>query len=178
MEHKDKSQSKVQIKLNILRLLSNILLNKHCSTFRAFRMPIELVGNFWLHRNLNVNSQVFFGFQALPKPMHCWLKHQTVGWRSVLDDTHVYRMGSDLGHLQFLCYFIWEFHFQLLAKSRFPIEVACLKRDLMCGDFTVPKDHVIRLMGQLTIWAHFAFRLVLLLLCFEILISIWKKEKK
>ncbi len=69
------------------------------------------------------------------------MTHMSIGW------------GSDMGHLQLLCYLIWEFLLQLLAKSRFPIEVACLKRDLMCGAFTVPKDNflVIRLMGQLTI---------------------------
>jgi hypothetical protein len=63
MEHKDTSQSKVQIKLNILRLLGNLLLNKHCSTYRAFQMPIELVGNLKLHRKLNANSQVFLAFK-------------------------------------------------------------------------------------------------------------------
>jgi hypothetical protein len=98
MEHKDTSQSKVQIKLNIVRLLGNLFLNKHCSTFRAFQMPIELVSNFRLHRKLNVSSQVFFGFQALPKPMHCWFKHQGVPW-SVLFDTHVYWMGVRSGAL-------------------------------------------------------------------------------
>ncbi len=71
MEHKVTSQSKVQIKLNILRLSGNLLLNKHCYTFRVFQMPIELVGNLRLHKKLHANSQVFFGFQALPKPMHC-----------------------------------------------------------------------------------------------------------
>jgi hypothetical protein len=63
MEHKDTSQSKVQIKLNFLRLLGSLLLNKHCSTFRAFQMLIELVGNLRLHRKLNVNSQVFLAFK-------------------------------------------------------------------------------------------------------------------
>jgi hypothetical protein len=60
MEHKDTSQRKFQIKLHILWLLGNLLLNKHCSTFRAFQMPIELVGNLRLHRKLNASSQVFF----------------------------------------------------------------------------------------------------------------------
>ncbi len=58
------------------------------------------------------------------------LTHMSIGW------------GSDLAHLQFLCYFIWEFFFELLAKSRFPIEVACLNRDLMCGAVAVPKDNL------------------------------------
>jgi hypothetical protein len=60
------------------------------------------------------------------------MTHMSIGW------------GSDLGHLQILCYFIGEFRFQLLAKSRFPIEVACPNRDLMCGAFAVPKDNLFR----------------------------------
>jgi hypothetical protein len=63
MEHKDTSQSKVQIKLNILRLLGSLLLNKHCSTFRACRMQIELVGNLRLHGKLNASYQVFLAFK-------------------------------------------------------------------------------------------------------------------
>jgi hypothetical protein len=152
MEHKDTSQSKVRIKLNILRLLGNLLLNKHCSTFRAFQMPIELVGNFRLHRKLNFSSQVFFCFQALPKTMHSSLKHQGVGW-NVLYDTHVYRMGCRSWAPAIFVLLYLGVLFQLLAKSRFPIEVACLNRDLMCRAFAVPKNIflVIKLMGQLTI---------------------------
>jgi len=58
------------------------------------------------------------------------MTHMSIGW------------GSDLGHLQFLCYFIWDFLFQLLATSRFPIDVACLNRDLMGGACTIPKDNL------------------------------------
>jgi hypothetical protein len=93
MEHKDSSQRKFQIKLHILWLLGNLLLNKHCSTFRAFQMPIELVGNLRLHRKLNASSQAFFlGFSSIAKTYASWLTTQGVGW-SVLYDTHVYWMG-------------------------------------------------------------------------------------